>query len=61
MEVGQAYIITLGKYRDKYLVTGNHYGVFELRRVRLPKSKIDAVRLPERLSIQYYSSSAEQK
>ncbi len=57
MEPGQLYTITLGKYSDKYLVTANWNGAKELRRVRLPKTKIDAIRLPERISITYYGSS----
>lgn len=54
MNTGEVYAITLGRYSDKYLVTGNFNGTRELRRVRLPKTKIDSVRLPERISIQYF-------
>lgn len=62
MKVGEIYSIALGKYSDKYLVTGDWYGTFELRRVRLPKTKIDAIRLPERIAISYFGQSvAKQK
>lgn len=53
MNLSEIYIITLGKYSDKYMVTGNVNNTKELRRVRTPKSKIDSIRLPERISIQY--------
>lgn len=61
MNVGEIYHITLGRYSDKYLVTGNFYGSSELRRVRTPKTKIDAVRLPERISIQVLKKIKDNK
>lgn len=57
MNVGEIYLITLGYYSDKYLVTVDAYGTKELRRVRLPKTKIDAIRLPEKISITYLEST----
>lgn len=61
MTTGLLYNITLGRYQDKYLVTGDYNGQFELRRVRMPKTKIDGVRLPERISIAYYGSPVGNK
>lgn len=62
MNISEIYTITLGKYSDKYLVTGKWYGGdIELRRVRMPQTKIDAVRLPERISIRYFGTPATDK
>lgn len=61
IDIGEIYQITLGSHSDKYLVTGNFNGVKELRRVQLPKTKIDAVRLPERISISYFGQSVATK
>lgn len=55
MEVGTAYTITLGKYSDKYLCVFDTLNGGTLRRVRLPKTKIDAIRLPEIIHITEFS------
>lgn len=58
MKVGEIYAVTLGYYSDKYLVTADVNGIsFELKRVRLPKTKIDSVMLPVRISISLYGKS----
>lgn len=47
------YSIRLGDYCDKYVATDiTPFGVL-LRRVRLPKTKIDRVRLPESITITF--------
>lgn len=52
MEVGKKYKITLGCHSDLYLCTfKSNYNELCLRRVRKPKSKIDAIRLPEIINI----------
>ena len=59
MENGHLYEITLGTHSDKYMVVGHdNKGSAHLRRVRTPKSKIDAVRLPNIISITYLGSMA---
>ncbi len=62
MRVGEIYKVTLGvKYSDKYLVTGNTADMYHtLRRVRTPKSKIDDVRLPSMIFIEYFGSAVPQ-
>lgn len=58
MKVGEIYAVTLGYYSDKYLITIDVNGIlFELKRVRRAKTKIDSVRLPERISISLYGKS----
>lgn len=52
------YSITLGYNVDKYMCTLVGNGTAEFRRVRMPKSKIDGVRLPERISISFFGSRA---
>jgi len=52
------YSVTLGYYGDKYMCTTVGNGFAEFRRVRTPKSKIDGVRLPERISLTFYGSRA---
>lgn len=61
MNPSEIYIITLGKYSDKYMVTSSWKGHIELRRVRVPQTKIDGVRLPERISIRYFGTPAIKK
>lgn len=51
MNTGSVYTISLGRNSDKYLCTGSVGGVVIFRRVRLPKSKIDSLRLPETITI----------
>lgn len=54
MKCGELWNIKLGKYSDKYLVTfDSTTRQYQLRRVRLPKTKIDAVRLPEYIDISF--------
>ena len=53
MEVGKVYMIRLGKYSDQYLCTGVGVLGYDLRRVRLGKTKIDNVRLPSDIFITY--------
>ena len=51
------YSIRLGNYCDKYIATDiTPFGVL-LRRVRLPKTKIDRVRLPESITITFEGHS----
>jgi len=50
------YSVTLGYNGDKYMLTTVGNGFAEFRRVRMPKSKIDGVRLPERISISFFGS-----
>ena len=50
------YSFTLGHNGDKYMCTAIGDGVAEFRRVRVAKSKIDGVRLPERISIQFFGT-----
>lgn len=59
MRRGEIYTIKLGKYSDKYLVmmnTPDEKSIIQLRRVMLPKTKIDAVRLPEIITISYFGT-----
>lgn len=61
MEARELYTITLGKYSDKYMVTtATTIGMTQLRRIRTPKTKIDAVRLPEHISIVFFGSQVAQ-
>jgi hypothetical protein len=53
MKVGSIYKIQLGKYSDSYLCTFSSPVGYDLRRVRMPKNKIDGVRLPEHISISH--------
>jgi hypothetical protein len=53
MQAGSIYKIQLGKYSDSYLCTSSSPIGYNLKRVRTPKSKIDAVRLPEHISISH--------
>lgn len=55
MQAGSIYSIQLGKYHDEYLCVFSGNGGYNLRRVRLPKNKIDGVRLPENISISFYA------
>lgn len=57
MNTGYVYTITLGKYSDKYLCTFNDLGQMIFRRVRMPKNKIDAIRLPENIHITEFAKS----
>lgn len=63
MNLREIYTISLGKYSDQYLVTGvdNLNNARILRRVRTPKTKIDAVRLPEYISIWYFGQQVPPK
>ncbi len=60
MRVGVVYEICLGSNKDKYLCVSAPIigidGLTRLRRVRLPKSKIDSLRLPENISIMEFST-----
>jgi hypothetical protein len=56
MKVGEIHTITLGKYGDKYKVVNVFITSVELVRIRMPKSKIDAIRLPARISITYFGT-----
>lgn len=47
------YSIKLGKYCDSYVAVYITPFSVSLRRVRLPKTKIDAVRLPEHITITF--------
>ena len=55
------YSVTLGYNGDKYMCTGVGNGFAEFRRVRMAKSKIDGVRLPERISLSFFGSSVTKK
>lgn len=62
MYVGTIYQITLGtKHTDRYLCIYNGCGTSQLRRIRMPKSKIDAVRLPEIIHITEYATAVKNK
>ncbi len=56
MQLGSVYTITLGKYSDQYLCISIGM-VYNLKRVRLPKSKIDGIRLPEYITITNFGTS----
>lgn len=64
MKVGHIYTVTLGTYSGKYfcqatIKRGNKVVEgFELIRVRTPKTKIDAIRLPSRIHITYWGESS---
>jgi len=53
------YSLTLGYNGDKYMCTTVGNGFAEFRRVRMPKSKIDGVRLPERITLTFLASRAK--
>lgn len=55
------YQLQLGYHGDKYMCVGVGRGMAEFRRVRLPKSKIDGVRLPERITLSFFGSNATKK
>jgi len=59
MELGSIYTITLGKNADKYMCVGTSPSKESARfkRVRLPKTKIDAVRLPEIITITLFGNT----
>lgn len=57
MRLGETYTLTIGKYSDKYMVTAESYNNSSvLRRMGKTKSKIDALRLPEVISIIYFGT-----
>jgi len=51
MNVGFIYTITLGEHSDKYVCVLKDPIGYKFKRVRLPLTKIDAVRLPENIYI----------
>jgi len=55
MTVGKVYTITLGVYTAKYLCTRVDPLGWELRRVRLGKTKIDSIRLPSTIFINNFA------
>lgn len=58
MKHGYLYTVTNGKYQDKYLAIQVAYtNSFTLRRVRQPKTKIDAIRLPETIYITEFGAN----
>ena len=55
--LGSIYQLTIGYNWDKYMCTTvGSDGLAEFRRVRRPKSKIDGVRLPERITISFFGN-----
>lgn len=61
MNLREIYEIQLGNYKDKYMVTEvmlikTDKPNATLRRVCMPKSKIDGVRLPNEISITFYGT-----
>jgi len=61
MTVGFVYTISMGKYSDKYICIMTDPLGYVLKRVRLPKTKIDAIRLPETIYINIFSKPIPQQ
>lgn len=55
------YTLTIGYHGDKYMCTSVGKDFAEFRRVRRGKSKIDNIRLPERITISLFGSSSSKK
>lgn len=51
MNVGQLYEITLGERSDKYVCIRESPSGWQFKRMGMPKTKIDGVRLPESILI----------
>lgn len=58
MRLGETYMIELGDYEGKYIVTAVvTTGIARLQRMALPKSKVDGKRLPPNIKITYCGQS----
>ena len=57
MNVGEIYTITSGFYSDKYIITAKSGKTVVFTRVMMPKTKINAVRLPEHIHISYFGTN----
>ena len=55
MKVGIVHTITLGQYTGQYICTVYTGSSYQLRRGIPPKSKIDAIRLPEYIIISQHN------
>lgn len=57
MNIGEIWDITLGKHTDQYVVTFSSVTrQYKLRRLRVPKTKADAARLPEHIDISMFGA-----